>query len=253
MWSYNWVFDNIQLFILGAHNSLVTFQPPLRRPSSGNTLYINKSLPFYLLTTHTILVYALHVLQTHVNSAYHWCMPTSAEAHAWILVYTWCLPCDVYSLLHLPLASIDHNVNHFRGGPVDFTAIHNCMLSNGWEVSSAIPNVAGLFLHSDHHCSECLSTILPRAVFARDLLDNFQPAWKKELLVVKSVEGQELATPTMEDVGNGRVFREPEFSYLSLKESIVKAHGKDTSDFMKKLENTHVKLGKCKNHVVFNL
>ena len=57
----------------------------------------------------------------------------------------------------------------------------------------------------------------------------------------------------MEDVGNDRVFREQEFSNLSLKESFVKAHGKDTWDLAKKLEDVYVKLGKCNNHVVFNL
>ena len=57
----------------------------------------------------------------------------------------------------------------------------------------------------------------------------------------------------MENVGNDRAFREPELSNISFKESFVKAHGKDTWDLAKKLENVYVKLGKCKNHVVFNL
>ena len=48
------------------------------------------------------------------------------------------------------------------------------------------------------------------------------------------------------------VFQEPEFSNLSLKESFVKAHGKDTWDLAKKLQNVYRKPGKCKNFVVFN-
>lgn len=52
---------------------------------------------------------------------------------------------------------------------------------------------------------------------------------------------------------NGKIFEESDFSGLSLRECILKAHDKETLELSRRYEDSALKLSRCKNHLIFNL